>query len=124
MGLSQKPMKNKPTTETDLRHKLRAQLVQLYEAAAGIEYPRESDAAFRNALAARIRAGVHELAKEHTGTDEDTLIHRAQDTRLYKASASVRNPDAAELAFRIALQRNLGSFLRLQEAMPQEGGRR
>jgi hypothetical protein len=110
-------MKNKPTTETDLRHKLRAQLVQLYEAAAGIEYPKESDTAFRTALAARIRAGVHDLAREHAGTGEDTLICRAQDVRIYKASAAVRNPGAAELAFRIAIQRGLGAWFRLAEAV-------
>jgi hypothetical protein len=119
----------KPTTETDLRHKLRAQLVQLYEAAAGIEYPRESDTAFRNAVAARIQLGVSDLAKELAASaDEDTLIPRAQDVRLYKASAGVRNPDTAALAFRLALQRNLGAFLRLQQAVKAvaatEGGRR
>jgi hypothetical protein len=110
-------MKNKPTIETDLRHKLRAQLVQLYEAATGIEYPKESDIAFRTTLAARIRAGVHDLASEHTTAGEDTLIARAQDVRLYKASAGMRNPGVTEIAFRLSLQRTLGAHLRLKEAV-------
>ncbi|MDR0352497.1 MAG: hypothetical protein LBI02_03785 [Opitutaceae bacterium] len=110
-------MKTKPATETDLRHKLRAQLVQLYEAAAGIEYPKESDTAYRAALAARIQAGVAGLAREHTATDADTLIATAQDVRLYKASAAVKNPDVGELAFRVSLQRRLGAHFRLGAAL-------
>ncbi|MDR1282221.1 MAG: hypothetical protein LBK99_15580 [Opitutaceae bacterium] len=109
----------KPTTTEDLEHKMRAQLVQLYEAACGIDFPRGSDAAWRDALQARLRQGCTQLAIDHAG-DEGLLISIAQDVRLYKASAGIRNPDAKALDFRVAIQRTLGKFFRLQAAIATE----
>jgi hypothetical protein len=115
----------KPTTTEDLEYKMRAQLVQLYEAACGIDFPRTSDTDFRAALQSRIRQGCADLASEHVA-NEGRLITIAQDVRLYKASAGVRNPDAAALAFRVELQKTLGIFFRLREAVgadTKKGGR-
>jgi hypothetical protein len=106
----------KPTTTEDLAHKMRAQLVQLYEAACEIDFPRGSDVAFRDALQARIQLGCADLARERAG-DEGQLISIAQDVRLYKASAGIRNPDATALAFRVGIQKTLGAFFRLQAAV-------
>jgi hypothetical protein len=106
----------KTTTIEDLEHKMRAQLVQLYEAACAIDFPRGSDAAFRDALEARLQQGVAQLSKECAAA-EDKLISIAQDVRLYKASAGLRNPDAGALRFRVALQKTLGAFFRLKEAV-------
>jgi hypothetical protein len=106
----------KPTTTEDLEHKMRAQLVQLYEAACGIDFPRGSDAAWRDALQARLRQGCAQLAIDHAGNDGQ-LIAIAQDVRLYKANAGIRNPDTKALGFRIGLQKTLGTFFRLQAAV-------
>jgi hypothetical protein len=115
-GPATKTMKTKPTTIEDIEHKMRAQLVQLYEAACMIDYPRGSDTAFRDALQARLSQGCAAPAREHA-VDEEALIRAAQNVRLYKASAAIRNPDAAALAFRLALQKTLGVHFRLQEAV-------
>jgi hypothetical protein len=106
----------KPTTIEDLEHKMRAQLVQLYEAACEIDYPVGSDAGFRAALQARLHLGCADLARLHAG-DQGQLISIAQDVRLYKASTCVRNPDASALAFRIQIQKTLGKFFDLQNAV-------
>ncbi|WP_043582602.1 hypothetical protein [Geminisphaera colitermitum] len=106
----------KPTTTEDLAHKMRAQLVQLYEAACEIDFPRGSDVAFRDALQARIRLGCADLVHARAG-DQGQLISVAQDVRLYKANAGVRNPDDSTLTFRVELQRTLGKFFDLQAAM-------
>jgi hypothetical protein len=111
-----KTTKPKHTTIEDLEHKIRAQLVQLYEAACGIEYPCGPDLAFRDALHARIRQGVTDLARERAG-DEARLITIAQDVRLYKASAGIRKLTVQALAFRIDLQKRLGSFYALKKAV-------
>ncbi len=108
----------KPTTTEDLEHKMRAQLVQLYEAACQIDYPRGSDAAFRDALQARIQQGCAALARERAG-DEGQLISIAQDVRLYKANAGIRNPDATALKFRIEIQKTLGKFFDLHAAVTE-----
>lgn len=106
----------KPTTIEDLEHKMRAQLVQLYEAACAIDFPRGSDVAFREALQARIRQGCVDIARECSG-NEGLLISTAQDVRLYKANSSIRNPDAKALDFRIGLQKSLGAFYGLKAAV-------
>jgi hypothetical protein len=106
----------KPTTAEDLEHKMRAQLVGLYESACEIPFPKGSDAAFRDALQARLQLGCGTLAKE-CALDEGALISTAQDVRLYRANAGVRNPDASTLSYRIQIQKNLGKFFKLAEAV-------
>jgi hypothetical protein len=112
----------KMTTEADLAHKMRAQLVRLYEASCAIEYPKGSDAAFRDALQSRLNAGVKELAKD-TQANEEGLIAASQDVRLYEASAKIRNPDASALEFRVKTQKCLGTFFRLQDACREGAGK-
>lgn len=109
-------MAKKTQTVADLEHSLRAKLVSLYEANTSISFPKGDDVEFRRALEARINAGVADIAAAHA-TDEEGVIAIAQDIRLYKGNAGIENPDSGARAFRVKLQKLIGSFYQLSAAV-------
>jgi hypothetical protein len=107
----------KPKTNADVARSMKAQLVRLYTAACDIAFPKDGDTAFRNALQARLTAGVASITPPCLDIAQDALIDCAQTVRLYEASAKLRANDDVTLKYRYSLQREISAYFRLREAV-------